>query len=272
MRRLGLRAADLLGRLVDTVSSSGDLGREGRDGDYLRSSRLRGRRDRRAERRRWTARHLRWAIATATATRSVPRRRSGSPEFDAVVDDLREALRAVAQALPTRRLVARQVPGPPRRSRTAPTERLASTFSPRPLGAPTSREAFDDIRDSAVVAIAGSDSPGGVELLMLAAGRVGGPGAMPPPGAWASAVETQIGFGSRPDLPVRRSNDRNPGEGAGRLTRTAGSSPRSSPRRVAWHEGGLGRTDLARDRGGPCARVGGSDPHPPSLGRADPYP
>ena len=238
-------AADLLGRLVDNslvvrATSAGKT--RWRLLETVRA--FADARTSEAERAELTARHLRWAIATATRLEELLEE-TWAPEFDAVVDDLREALarspgtpdeaaRGLARSL-AHLTFARGYHREAREHFLAAAARSAD-----------SREAFDDIRDGADVAIAGSDSPGGVELLMLAARRVGDQGNAAA-GAWASAVETQIRFGYEygpAGTPEQRSElleaARHEADPDDRVVTALISTAR------AWHEGGLGRTDLAR--------------------------
>ncbi|HET9422525.1 MAG TPA: LuxR C-terminal-related transcriptional regulator [Nocardioides sp.] len=240
-----IAAADLLGRLVDNslvvrATSSGHT-------RWRLLETVRAFADTRiseAERADLTARHLRWAIATAIRLQD-SLEETWAREFDAVVDDLRDALarspatpdeasRGLARAL-AHLTFARGYHREAREHYLAAAARSAD-----------SREAFADIRDGADVAIAGSDSPGGVELLLLAARRVGDSG-NDAARAWASAVENQIRFGyeygpagtpeQRSDLLEAALREADPSD---KVATALISTAR------AWHEGGVDRTDLAR--------------------------
>lgn len=251
-------AADQLGRLVDSslvirATSAGHT--RWRLLETVRAfadAKTRG-----AERADVIARHLRWAIATATRLEDSL---DGTwlTEFDAVVDDLREAFaRSPASPDPAAaRELARTLAhltfarGYHREARELHLAAAALTTD--------DREAFDDLRDAADVAIAGSDAPGGVDLLMRAAQRAGDHG-NDAAAAWASAVENQIRFGYEylsADAPEHR---------AGLLEAAHREADPDDPvvtalisTARAWHEGGLARTDLAdaavaraRDSGDP---------------------
>ncbi len=240
-----IAAADLLGRLVDhslvvRVTSAGAT-------RWLLLETVRAFADAtigEAEQAELTARHLTWAIGTATRLEE-SLEGSWVSDFDAVVDDLRAALaRTPAEPGAASRRLARclaHLAFARGNNREARQHYLAAADR-----AADDREAFDDLRTAADVAIAGSDTPIGIELLTLAADRVGGQG-NDAASAWAAAVETQIRFGyeyGTDGLPEHRSelltaaereaDPKDPVVGA--LIATA----------RAWHEGGLLRTDLAQ--------------------------
>ncbi len=238
-------AADLLGRLVDhslVVRATSAGSTRWRLLETVRAfaeARLGE-----AERTDLNARHLTWAIATSTRLEE-SLEGAWVSDFDAVVDDLRGAL-------------ARASDGP-----DAAARRLARSLAHLAFArgyhrearqhylaaarlTADDREAFDDIRTGADVAIAGSDSPAGIELLMLAAERVGGRG-NEAAGAWASAVETQIRFG------YEYGSDGMPEQRSELLTTARREADPDDPVvqaliaiARAWHEGGLVRTDLAQ--------------------------
>lgn len=238
-------AADLLGRLVDSslvvraTSADGTRWRLLETVRAFAAAKTRG-----AERTALMTRHLEWAIATATRLED-SLDRSWLTEFDAVADDLREAVaRSSAAPDPAVRELARTLAhltfarGYNREARELHLAAAALTRD--------DREAFDDIRNAAEVAIAGSDSSRGVDLLLLAARRAGDRG-NDAAGAWALAVETQIRFGyeyrssgtpeHRSELLESARREADPNDPVvTALISTAN----------AWHDGGVLRTDLAR--------------------------
>ena len=256
-----IAAADLVGRLVDSslvVRVTSAVGTR-----WLLLETVRAFADAKlgdVERADLSARHLTWAIATATRLEE-SLEGVWVPDFDAVVDDLRGALALTsAQPDPAARRLARclaHLAFARGYNREARQHYLAAAH----LTA-DDREAFDDIRNGADVAIAGSDSPNGVELLMLAANRVGGRG-NDAASAWASAVETQIRFGyeyGSDGMPAHRSELLKAAQREADPNDPVVSALIATAR--AWHEGGVVKTDLAqtavsvaRDSGDPIVTL-----------------
>jgi predicted ATPase/DNA-binding CsgD family transcriptional regulator len=238
-------AADLLGRLVDSslvVRATTTGSTRWRLLETVRAfadAKTRG-----AERSDLVARHLRWAIGTATRLEEAL---DGSwlTEFDAVVDDLREAFaRSPAAPDPAGRELARKLAHLTfARGYLREARELYVAAAAR---AADDGQAFDDLRDAADVAIAGSDVQAGVDLLMLAARRVGDHG-NDAAAAWAAAVETQVRFGyeyrgagapdHRSELLEAARREADPDDPV--VTALIATAR-------AWHEGGLRRTDPAR--------------------------
>jgi predicted ATPase/DNA-binding CsgD family transcriptional regulator len=237
-------AADLLGRLVDhslvvRATSAGTT-------RWRLLETVRAFADAKTgpgERSDLVARHQTWAI---TAAKQLEESLDGrwTTDFDAVVDDLREAFaRSPAQPDPAARTLAKALAhltfarGHHREARELCVAAAARTAD--------GREAFGDLRDGADVAIAGSDPSGGVELLMRAAERAGNRG-NDAAAAWASAVETQTRFGyeygpadtteRRSELLAAAHRETDPQDPV--VTAVLATAR-------AWHEGGLVRPDLA---------------------------
>ncbi|MGH3386510.1 MAG: LuxR C-terminal-related transcriptional regulator, partial [Nocardioidaceae bacterium] len=242
-------AADLLGRLVDSslvVRAPAATATRWRLLETVRA--FAGAKVEAAERTDLIARHLRWATTTATGLDDLLEQ---SPDewraaFDAVVDDLREALaRSSASPDPTARGLARALAhlsfarGYHREARGHWLAAAARTAD--------CHEAFDDLCQAADVAIAGSDTLGGVVLLMDAARRVDDRGNRAA-GAWARALETQIRFGYEYralDAAERRSALAAAAVGEADPHDPVVTALVATAR--AWHEGDLESTDLARD-------------------------